>query len=89
MVSLEKAVVARFKHGKKTFEVLVDPEKADLIRSGGEGEGKIEVEEALAAEEIFEDASKGKKATESNLTAVFSLPRSSGSGKWRRRRGRW
>ncbi|HDN68884.1 MAG: ribosome assembly factor SBDS [Candidatus Methanospirareceae archaeon] len=72
MVSLEKAVVARFKHGKKTFEVLVDPEKADLIRSGGEGEGKIEVEEALAAEEIFEDASKGKKATESNLTAVFS-----------------
>jgi len=37
MVSLDKAVIAKYKHGKKNFEVLVDPEKADLIRSGAEG----------------------------------------------------
>jgi len=68
MVSLDKAVIARYKHGKKNFEVLVDPEKADAIRSGAE----VGIEEALAVEEIFEEASKGEKATEGDLMAVFS-----------------
>jgi ribosome maturation protein Sdo1 len=30
MVSLDKAVIARYKHAKKIFEVLVDPEKVDI-----------------------------------------------------------
>ncbi|MCW3135232.1 MAG: ribosome assembly factor SBDS [Methanophagales archaeon] len=68
MVSLDKAVIARYKHGKKNFEVLVDPERADLIRSGVEEE----IGDALAVEEIFADASKGEKATEGDLIAVFS-----------------
>lgn len=68
MVSLDKAVIARYKHGKRNFEVLVDPEKADLIRSGTE----VGIEDALVVEEIFEEASKGEKATESNLMTVFS-----------------
>jgi ribosome maturation protein SDO1 len=68
MVSLDKAVIARYKHGKKNFEVLVDPEKADLIRSGTEEE----IGDVLAVEEIFEEASKGEKATEGDLMAVFS-----------------
>ncbi len=68
MVSLDKAVVARYKHGKRIFEVLVDPEEAYLIRSGAKGE----IEEVLAVDEIFVDASKGEKATESDLMAVFS-----------------
>ena len=68
MVSLDKAVIAKYKHGKKNFEVLVDPEKADLIRSGAEEE----IGDVLAVEEIFEDASKGEKATEGDLMAVFS-----------------
>ena len=68
MVSLDKAVIARYKHGKRNFEVLVDPEKADLIRSGAEGG----IGDALVVEEIFEEASKGEKATESNLMTVFS-----------------
>lgn len=68
MVSLDKAVIARYKHGKKNFEVLVDPEKVDSIRSGAEEE----IEDALAVDEIFEDASKGEKATEGDLMAVFS-----------------
>ncbi|GAH34366.1 unnamed protein product [marine sediment metagenome] len=68
MVSLDKAVIARYKHGKKNFEVLVDPEKVDSIRSGAE-EG---IEDALAVDEIFEDASKGEKTTEDDLMAVFS-----------------
>ena len=68
MVSLDKAVIARYKHGKRNFEVLVDPEKADLIRSGTE----VGIGDALVVEEIFEEASKGEKATESNLMTVFS-----------------
>ncbi|MCK4476127.1 MAG: ribosome assembly factor SBDS [Methanophagales archaeon] len=68
MVSLDKAVIARYKHGKKNFEVLVDPEKVDLIRSGTEEN----IGDALAVEEIFEEASKGEKATENDLMAVFS-----------------
>ena len=60
MVSLDKAVVARYKHGKKNFEILVDPELAYRIRS----EGKGEVEPALAADEIFKNVSKGEKATD-------------------------
>jgi len=68
MVSLDKAVVARYKHGKKIFEVLVDPEGADLIRGGA----NVEIEKVLAADEIFADASQGKKATEEDLMGAFS-----------------
>ena len=68
MVSLDKAIVARYKHGKRTFEILVDPEEAYLIRSGA----KQEIEDALAVDEIFFDASKGDKATEEDLMSVFS-----------------
>ncbi|MEA3488469.1 MAG: ribosome assembly factor SBDS [Euryarchaeota archaeon] len=68
MVSLDKAVIARYKHDKKIFEVLVDPEKVDTVKTGGE----VDMADVLAAEEIFEDVSKGDKATEGNLMTVFS-----------------
>ncbi|NQE46557.1 hypothetical protein C5S31_11105 [ANME-1 cluster archaeon GoMg2] len=68
MVSLDKAVIARYKHGKKIFEVLVDPEKVDAIKSGTD----TDMGDVVAAEDIFEDASKGEKATESDLKTVFS-----------------
>ncbi len=68
MVSLDKAVIARYKHGKKIFEVLVDPEKVDAIKGGAD----TDMGDVLAAEDIFEDASKGEKATESDLKTVFS-----------------
>ena len=68
MVSLDKAVIARYKHGKKLFEVLVDPEKVDSVRSGSE----VDMSSVLAVEAVFEDASKGEKATERDLRSVFS-----------------
>jgi ribosome maturation protein SDO1 len=68
MVSLDKAIVARYKHGKRFFEILVDPEEAYLIRSGAQQD----IEAALAVDEIFADASKGEKATEEDLMSVFS-----------------
>ncbi len=69
MVSLDKAVIARYKHGKKRFEVFVDPEKVELVRSG---RSEVEMDEVLAVEEIFEEASRGEKATERDLKEVFS-----------------
>jgi len=68
MVSLDKAVIARYKHAKKIFEVLVDPEMVDAVKAGG----KVDMADVLAAEEIFEDVSKGDKATEGDLMTVFS-----------------
>ncbi len=51
MVSLDKAVIARYKHGKHSFEVLVDPEKVDAIKRVAE----IDISAVLAAEDIFGD----------------------------------
>ena len=68
MVSLDKAVIARYKHAKKIFEVLVDPEMVDAVKAGG----KVDMADVLAAEEIFEDVSKGDKATDGDLMTVFS-----------------
>lgn len=67
MVSLDNAVVARYKHGKRIFEILVDPEGAEQIRSGAQ----TNLEKVLAVDEIFADASQGKKATEEDLMAAF------------------
>ncbi|MHC1635939.1 MAG: ribosome assembly factor SBDS [Candidatus Methanospirareceae archaeon] len=69
MVSLEEAAIARYKRGKKNFEILVDPIKAELIREGVKKEVDDDV---LAVEEVFEEASKGKRATEESLRSVFS-----------------
>ncbi|MDF2954701.1 ribosome assembly factor SBDS [Candidatus Alkanophaga liquidiphilum] len=68
MVSLDRAVVARLKLKKKTFEVLVDPEKAYSIKEGTE----ISMNDVLAVEEVFEDASKGKRASESDILREFA-----------------
>jgi ribosome maturation protein SDO1 len=70
MVSLEEAVIARYKWGKKHFEVLIDPEVADQVKR--EAETDMELGNALAVEEIFEDASKGERATENDLRQAFS-----------------
>jgi ribosome maturation protein SDO1 len=67
MVSLDKAVVARFVRGGEHFEVLVDPENALSIREGRD----IEMDAVLAIEEVFKDASKGDKASDDGLKNVF------------------
>jgi len=68
MVRLEDAVIARFKTHGKTFEVLVDPELAFKLK---QGEKDINMEELLAVEEVFSDASKGDRASAEDLLAVF------------------
>ncbi len=68
MISLDKAVVARLEKSGSRFEVLVDPDAALLIRSG-DFDGNIE--DVVAAMDVFEDVSRGDRPAEENLKKVF------------------
>ncbi|EQB67557.1 MAG: ribosome assembly factor SBDS [Thermoplasmataceae archaeon] len=66
MVSLEDAIVARLEsHGHK-FEVLIDPDAVDRIK-----EGKIDIENDIASEDVFKDARKGDKIGDEPINEVF------------------
>lgn len=67
MVTLEEAVTARLKTHGVVFEVLVDPEGALSFRQGDE----VDVEKILAADDIFENASRGDRSSEEDLTKAF------------------
>jgi len=67
LVSLDDAVIARWKKGDEHFEVLVDPyAAADLI------DGKdIDIVQNLAIDTVFEDSKKGEHASEESVQNVF------------------
>lgn len=67
MVSLDDAVIARFKKGEEHFEILVDPYGAADLLEGKE----VNVAELLAIDAIFKDSKKGTHAAEETLQAVF------------------
>jgi ribosome maturation protein SDO1 len=68
MISLDKAVTARLESHGERFEVLVDPDAALAIKRG-EFEGDLE--DVIAAEDVFEDASSGDRPPENALEEVF------------------
>jgi len=68
MISLDEAVTARLESHGERFEVLVDPDAA-LAIDRGEFEG--ELEDVIAAEDVFEDAARGDRPPESALEEVF------------------
>jgi len=68
MISLEDAVTARLESHGQRFEVLVDPDAA-LSMKRGEFEG--ELEDVIAAEDVFENASRGDRPPEEALEEVF------------------
>ncbi len=67
MIPIEQAVVARLESHGERFEVLVDPDMAMRIRQGEQ----IELEDAIAAEYIFSNASHGERASEEAMQKVF------------------
>lgn len=67
MIPLDHAVVARIESHGERFEILVDPDIAAKIRQGGE----VEIEDAVAALYIFENASQAEKASDESLKKVF------------------
>jgi ribosome maturation protein SDO1 len=68
MISLDEAVTARLESHGERFEVLVDPDAALAIKRE-EFDG--DVEDVIAAEDVFEDASRGDRPAESALEEVF------------------
>lgn len=68
MISLEEAVTARLESHGARFEVLVDPDAA-LAIDRGEFDGDLE--DMIAAEEVFENASRGDRPAENDLETVF------------------
>ncbi|MFW6449310.1 MAG: ribosome assembly factor SBDS [Halobacteriota archaeon] len=68
MISLDEAVVARLESHGARFEALVDPDAALAIRRD-EFEGALE--DVIAAEDVFEDASRGDRPSEDDLEEVF------------------
>ncbi|HZD44165.1 MAG TPA: ribosome assembly factor SBDS, partial [Methanomicrobiales archaeon] len=59
MIPLDKAVVARLESHGERFELLVDPERAALVRRGED----VNIEDVVAALHVFEHASRGTKAS--------------------------
>ncbi|CCQ34816.1 RNA-associated protein [Halorhabdus tiamatea SARL4B] len=68
MISLDEAVTARLETHGERFEVLVDPDAA-LAMKRGDFEG--ELEDVIAAEDVFENASRGDRPPENALEEVF------------------
>lgn len=67
MVSLDDAVIARYKKGDEHFEILVDPYAAADVIDGKE----IDIAKILAIDAIFTDAKKGTHASEESIQKYF------------------
>ena len=67
MIPLDHAVVARLESFGERFEILVDPDKAALVRQGQ----KIAIENVVAALNVFGNASRGTRASDEALLKVF------------------
>jgi ribosome maturation protein SDO1 len=67
MVRMEEAVPARLKTHGTTFEVLVEPDGALALKRGD----SVNLEEILAVEDIFENASRGDRSAEEDLIKAF------------------
>lgn len=71
MVSLDEAVTARLDSHGHRFEILVDPDLALAAKEQG-GEGEIDLDELLATDAVFEDASAALRASDDALQEAFS-----------------
>ncbi|WP_277555588.1 ribosome assembly factor SBDS [Halobaculum limi] len=68
MISLDEAVTARLESHGTRFEVLIDPDAA-LAMKRGEFDGDLE--DVIAAEDVFENASRGDRPPEEDVEEVF------------------
>jgi len=68
LVSLDEAVIARYKRDNEHFEILIDPYKASDFLEGKE----VNIMNSLAIDAVFEDAKKGEHASEESLQKIFS-----------------
>jgi ribosome maturation protein SDO1 len=64
---LKEMVIARMEKGGETFEVLVDPDSVDEIRSNPDAS----IADHIAIDRIFRDVKKGKRASEEKMVEIF------------------
>ncbi|PKG32244.1 ribosome assembly factor SBDS [Methanoregula sp.] len=67
MIPLDHAVVARLDSHGERFEILVDPHGAALVRQGQ----PVEIEDVVAALNVFGNSSKATRASDESLLKVF------------------
>ena len=67
MIPLDNAVVARLESFGERFEILVDPHQAALVRQGQ----KVDIEDVVAALNVFSNSSKATRASDESLEKVF------------------
>ncbi len=67
MIPLDHAVVARLESFGERFEILVDPDQAALVRQGQ----PVDIEDVVAALNVFSNSSKATRASEETLMKVF------------------
>ncbi len=68
MISLDEAVTARLESHGARFEVLVDPDAAlEIKRDEFDGD----LEDVIAARDVFENAGRGDRPAEEDLEKVF------------------
>ena len=67
MISVDKAVIARLKKSGKSFEILVDCDKALEMKEGK----SVGFDDVVATDMIFKDVKKGDKASEHELKNIF------------------
>jgi ribosome maturation protein SDO1 len=67
MISLDKAVVARYQRADLNFEVLVEPEAAWRVRRGE----SVPLDNVVAARDVYSDSKKGERASDSDLNKTF------------------
>ncbi|MBN2477694.1 ribosome assembly factor SBDS [Candidatus Micrarchaeota archaeon] len=67
MVSLDKAIIASYKHGNDVFQVYVDPNLAHQYIEGK----KKDLKNILVTEEIYSDIKKGERQKSSVVEKVF------------------
>ncbi len=60
-------VIARYEHGGRRFEILVDPDKALAYREGA----KIPIDEVLIGDYIYKDVKSGDRVSPEDLRKVF------------------
>lgn len=67
MIPLDSAVVARLESFGERFEILVDPKLAARVRQGE----ALNIEDVVAALNVFGNASRGTRASDESLEKVF------------------
>lgn len=72
MVDIDKAVIARIKKEGKTFEILVDCDKAIDFKHGKD----IRLDDVLATDDIFTDVKMGEHAPDHDLKRIFGTDNS-------------